>query len=341
MPPGTTSRRSHGASIGLRCGLLLTTRRDERDQSAIGSARRATHSVRTAVADIHCRHRAPARSGATGSTNGKPVARRGRKATGLDSSQSAGLPNQGGISHAGRFCHRLGRSPRRERRTPGAADRRDHRRAGSRSRRPRATPGGANKVFAAKGGKGAAAAATASSIRLDQAGDAALSLGSRVTFTTDVDGLTGNEYALVYLKCVQGDDVVYGQLDTPEATFVLGGESSPWRGVGGEATCVGYLKAYGSHGGMDTIRNAREDGLVFGQLTVRRPFIEPARGPWPGRVSCSARNALRATRARIIASRYPLLRRRGRIFWSLVGSQDSTASTAAPGRAAGTAPAGT
>ena len=43
-------------------------------------------------------HRAPLASSfrATGSTNGKPVVRRGRKATGLGQGQSAGLPNQGG-----------------------------------------------------------------------------------------------------------------------------------------------------------------------------------------------------------------------------------------------------
>jgi len=44
-------------------------------------------------------------------------------------------------------------------------------------------------------------------------------------------------------------------LDLPGTTFVLGGGSSPWLQVGGTATCVGYLKAYGSHGGYDTIRD--------------------------------------------------------------------------------------
>ncbi len=109
---------------------------------------------------------------------------------------------------------------------------------------------GVDKVDAARGGKNALAAAA--SISLDGGSD--LRFGSAVTFTTSVAGLTGNEYALVYLKCVQGETVVYGQLDLPAATFVLGGGSSPWWEVGGSATCVGYLKAYGSHGSSDTIR---------------------------------------------------------------------------------------
>ena len=120
-------------------------------------------------------------------------------------------------------------------------------------------PGGASDVFASnRGGNGTShghdgAASTASSISLDQA-DQLLVLGTKVTFTTSVVGLTGNEYALVYLKCTEDGAVVYGQLDLPGTTFVLGGGSSPWWQVGGTATCVAYLEAYGSHGGSDTIR---------------------------------------------------------------------------------------
>lgn len=117
-------------------------------------------------------------------------------------------------------------------------------------------PGGAQSVFAARGGSGGGrgvAAPAISSISLDQAGRT-LSLGSSVTFTTTVGDLTGTERALVYLKCVEGDIVVYGQLDLPGTTFVLGGGSSPWWQAGGTATCVGYLDAYGTHGGSDTIR---------------------------------------------------------------------------------------
>lgn len=114
-------------------------------------------------------------------------------------------------------------------------------------------PAGAESVFAGKGGHGNSTTTTASSIRLDQ--DAAsLSLGSRVTFTTTVAGLTGNEYAMIYLKCMQGGEVVYGQLDAPDTTFVLGGGSSPWWGLGGTADCVGYLKAYSTRGGPDSVR---------------------------------------------------------------------------------------
>jgi hypothetical protein len=124
-------------------------------------------------------------------------------------------------------------------------------------------PAGAGLTLAAKGGAGngnggnsgggTGAGAAVSSIALDQAGST-LALGTPVTFTTSVTGLTGTEYALVYLKCTENGAVVYGQLDLPGTTFVLGGGSSPWWQVGGTATCVGYLEAYGSHGGYDTIR---------------------------------------------------------------------------------------
>lgn len=123
-------------------------------------------------------------------------------------------------------------------------------------------PGGADSVFAARGGNangnggnasGGSPAAT-SSISLNEAGQT-LNLGSSVTFTTSVGDLTGNEYALVYLKCVAAETVVYGQLALPGTTFVLGGGSSPWLQTGGTATCVAYLKAYGTHGGYDTIRD--------------------------------------------------------------------------------------
>jgi len=110
---------------------------------------------------------------------------------------------------------------------------------------------GVDDVAAARGGKPALTAA-GSSITIDAGSN--LNLGGSVTFATASSGLTGNEYALVYLKCVQGDTVVYGQLDLPATTFVLGGGSSPWWQVGGTATCVAYLQAYGTHGGSDTIR---------------------------------------------------------------------------------------
>jgi len=123
-------------------------------------------------------------------------------------------------------------------------------------------PGGADSVLAAKGGNGngnggtngGGSAAAGSSISVNGT-DQGLVLGSSLTFATTVGDLTGNEYALVYLNCVQDGTVVYGQLDLPGTTFVLGGGSSPWWQVGGTATCIGYLKAYGTHGGYDTIRD--------------------------------------------------------------------------------------
>lgn len=74
---------------------------------------------------------------------------------------------------------------------------------------------------------------------------ATLSLGSNVTFTAKANGLKGREYPMVYLKCTQNDAVVYGQLDHPDVTFVLGGGSSQWKLNGGPAVCKAYLYAYG------------------------------------------------------------------------------------------------
>lgn len=82
-----------------------------------------------------------------------------------------------------------------------------------------------------------------------------LRLGSPVTFTTNAAGLTGSEYPMVYVECEQGTAVVYGQLDHPDATFVLGGGSSQWWVVGGGASCTAHLFAYGGKSqGNDTIR---------------------------------------------------------------------------------------
>src|SRR4030042_2983755 len=82
-----------------------------------------------------------------------------------------------------------------------------------------------------------------------------LSLGSNVTFSTLANGLKGPEYPMVYLECKQNSAVVYGQLDHPEVTFVLGGGSSQWKLNGGSATCKAYLYAYGGKNrGYDVIR---------------------------------------------------------------------------------------
>lgn len=72
-----------------------------------------------------------------------------------------------------------------------------------------------------------------------------LSMDSTVTFTTVSPKLKGHEYPLVYLACYQDGKVVYGQLDHPDVTFVLGGGWSPWRDVGGPATCRAQLLVYG------------------------------------------------------------------------------------------------
>ncbi|OGH07745.1 MAG: hypothetical protein A2171_02510 [Candidatus Levybacteria bacterium RBG_13_35_9] len=82
-----------------------------------------------------------------------------------------------------------------------------------------------------------------------------LSLGSSVTFTTKANGLKGREYPMIYLVCTQNQAVVYGQLDHPDVTFILGGGSSQWKLNGGSATCKAYLYAYGGKDrGNDTIR---------------------------------------------------------------------------------------
>jgi hypothetical protein len=48
---------------------------------------------------------------------------------------------------------------------------------------------------------------------------------------------------------------VYGQLDYPSTAFVLGGGSSDWWIVGGNANCIAHLYAYGGKSqGSDTIR---------------------------------------------------------------------------------------
>ena len=114
-------------------------------------------------------------------------------------------------------------------------------------------------AFAAKGGnKGGngggntGSGTTVSSITLDQAGQT-LSFGSGVTFTTVVAGLSGNQYPMVYLQCLQDTTVVYGQLDVSTATFVLGGGSSPWWNSPGPANCIAQLDAYGGNNGIQVL----------------------------------------------------------------------------------------
>ena len=57
-------------------------------------------------------------------------------------------------------------------------------------------------------------------------------LGDSVTFDTYAPGLNGGEYPMVVVRCYQGGEVTYAQLDYPDAVFVLGGGSSAWKSAG-------------------------------------------------------------------------------------------------------------
>lgn len=111
------------------------------------------------------------------------------------------------------------------------------------------TPVGADQVAART-----RTVAPSSTISLNQ-DPSALHLGSSVTFTTTVSGLAGGEYPMIVVECAQGGTDVYVQLDSPNATFVLGNGSSQWWVVGGAANCGATLFAYGGKSkGFDTIR---------------------------------------------------------------------------------------
>ena len=114
-------------------------------------------------------------------------------------------------------------------------------------------PGGAGAALAGKGKPGLAT--VSSSIQLDAGSD--LRLGGTVTFSTTAVDLNGGEYPLLYVACYAeaNGNIVYGQLDHPNVTFVLGGGSSDWWTVGGSADCKAWLYAYGGKSrGYDTIR---------------------------------------------------------------------------------------
>lgn len=114
-----------------------------------------------------------------------------------------------------------------------------------------ATLASAGSALAAKGGNRGGAQTASSSITINQTDP---HLGGSVTFTTSVSGLAGGEWAMVGVSCSQSGTLVYGALDTPEATFLLGGGSSLWLQRGGEADCVASLYAYGWKGGQESIR---------------------------------------------------------------------------------------
>lgn len=112
-------------------------------------------------------------------------------------------------------------------------------------------------AIAGKGGKNAAATAGATSTISLNPSAAAPAFGGTVTFTTNVVGLQGAEYPLVYVECSSTADgsLLYGQLDHPDVGFVLGGGSSRWWTVRDSAHCLAHLYAYGGKAnGYDTIR---------------------------------------------------------------------------------------
>ncbi len=109
----------------------------------------------------------------------------------------------------------------------------------------------AGSALAAKGGIHGGAQTASSSITLNETDP---HLGGTVTFNTSVGGLAGGEWAMVGVSCSQGGTLVYGALNTPGASFLLGGNSSLWLQRGGDADCVASLYAYGWKGGQETAR---------------------------------------------------------------------------------------
>ncbi|HEU5211788.1 MAG TPA: hypothetical protein VFU10_03390 [Gaiellaceae bacterium] len=138
-------------------------------------------------------------------------------------------------------------------------------------------------AYAAKGGGGGASTTTSSSIAIASVNGTTMAaatksptvkLGDSLKFATTVGPTAGYEYPMVDLQCFQdvngdgvvdtnllGPDVVFTALDTPGATFTLGGYSSIWtlRG-GGPATCVAYLDAYGWKSGKESVRVLADTG---------------------------------------------------------------------------------
>jgi hypothetical protein len=93
-------------------------------------------------------------------------------------------------------------------------------------------------------------------------------LGNTMTFATTVAPLAGWQYPMVAMSCYQdvngdgtvdtnllGPDLVYTELNRPDATFTLGGYQSIWtaRG-GGDAVCRADLDAYGWKSGNQSIQ---------------------------------------------------------------------------------------
>lgn len=104
------------------------------------------------------------------------------------------------------------------------------------------------------------------SITLNESGPYAF--GDGVTFTTSVSGLRGHQYPLVYVVCYSLEDghLLYGQLDYPETTFILGGGSSPWHEDRDDAECVGRLYVYGNKDGYPLFLSQTPKFIVDGGI---------------------------------------------------------------------------
>lgn len=100
----------------------------------------------------------------------------------------------------------------------------------------------------------------ASAIALDPSSDLHFNGFARFDVVVN-DKLKGYEYPMVYVSCSQAGDVVYGQLDYPDATFIFtnGGE---WvANGGGPADCTARLWAYG--GVQHSTPRALTDPVAF------------------------------------------------------------------------------
>ena len=99
-------------------------------------------------------------------------------------------------------------------------------------------------------------------------------LGDTLNFATTAAGLSGPEYPMVDLTCYQdvngdgfvdtsllGPDIVFSWLDTPSASYTLGGYSSIWtlRG-GGPAVCRADLVAISWKSGKESSRQLATTG---------------------------------------------------------------------------------
>jgi hypothetical protein len=128
-------------------------------------------------------------------------------------------------------------------------------------------------ALAGKGGNGSTtsppsiAIATVNSTSAASTQDPAPKLGDKVTFATVVGSIAGWEYPMVVVSCYQdvnGDgtidtnvvspDKVFGLIDHPDATFLMGNYQSDWTRRGGPATCHAVLYAYGWKQGHETVR---------------------------------------------------------------------------------------